>query len=43
MSKTIYIKILLLFALAISAACEKERDIPSPAQEGGGRQGVSGK
>ena len=34
MSKTIYIKILLLFALAISAACEKERDIPSPAQEG---------
>lgn len=34
MSKTIYIKILLLLALALSAACEKERDIPSPAQEG---------
>ena len=34
MSKTIYIKILLLFALALFAACEKERDIPSPAQEG---------
>lgn len=34
MSKTIYIKILLLFALALFAACEKERDIPSPAPEG---------
>lgn len=33
MSKTIYIKFLLLLALALSVACKKEGDIPSPAPE----------
>lgn len=33
MRKSIYIKVLLLMALAISAACEKEVPTPSPAQE----------
>ena len=33
MRKSIYIKVLLLMALAISAACEKEVPSPSPVQE----------
>lgn len=33
MRKSIYLKVLLLMALAISAACEKEVPTPSPAQE----------
>jgi hypothetical protein len=33
MIKSVYIKILLLMALALSAACGKEPDAPSPAQE----------
>ena len=33
MSKSIYIRVLLLMALALSAACEKEVDNPSPSSE----------
>ena len=33
MIKSVYVKILLIMALALSAACGKELDAPSPAQE----------